>query len=172
MSEDPTFDDAETLEDALKDVNTEAYSEDGLKLVELGIHPETVAMLETGWKKRVSNEEYKGTKSIFYPNAESFENLTKGFWNWALDTIYTMELLDLDLTKLPEELRKMGEKAIESRRGKDYKIQELQQNLSQKLGYTLRLEGLVKEMFTIFQEEEVEGELSESGLNTLKEVIE
>ena len=73
--------------------------EDGMKLVELEIPPESIYTIVKGWNKR-----HDGKKRIFHPNNETFDNLTKGFWEYALNTLNTVEILKVNLDKLPKEL--------------------------------------------------------------------
>lgn len=96
------------LKQALQKPPVEEYTPDQVKLTELGIPKENTKTLTLGWKARHGDK-----KKVFHPNNSSFDNLTKGFWTYVMDTIYNVNLLKIDTTLLPEPLAEMTLKQID-----------------------------------------------------------
>jgi len=103
------------LKEALKPKAIVEYTPDQVKLSELGIPIEFTPILTKGWERR--NKEKP--KKVFHPNNKSFKNLTKGFWDYALDTVYTVDLVKIDTTLLPDDLAEMTLKQVEIKGSKD-----------------------------------------------------
>ena len=164
--------------------------EDGLKLVELGISPESVFTVVKGWNKRHNNK-----KKVFHPSNDSLDNITKGFWEYALDTFNTVDILKIDLEKLPESLADLTRKQIENKGGnitddlyrRIATLQEERDDLAIKLKNTAKniektLEiaevnqsehDLLKLLIDIFIEKDIKTDkLSKDHIQLIKEMME
>jgi len=102
------------LKEALKPKPIVEYTPDQVKLSELGIPLKFTKIYTNSWERR-----HKGKEKVFDPNNKSFINLSEEFWNYVLDSIFTVDLLKIDTSLLPEDLAEMTLKQVEIKGGKD-----------------------------------------------------
>ena len=91
--------------------DTSDFTDEMKKLMKLGVRDQYVETIITGWKKKSDG------KRVFHPNCNEYNNITMGFWNYAMDCLYTVDLLRLKLELLPEKLAEMTLRQLEDRNG-------------------------------------------------------